>query len=188
MMDALQDQGIVAHIMLKVYNKKVKWPAKHSDEERRYFRYVTARYQAYSNVVWDFAKESYNEKDEALQSSLTDLVRSTDAYKRLFTAHDDDLYSWDPQLSRNLDFRSDQQHTHYAEMIAFDRALRPYPVINTEFAYERGVDKMPTYKTEHDCRSNCIAPIWSISPAATAFITTTTPLGTSSSRSRKRPA
>ncbi len=150
MMDALQDQGIVAHIMLKVYNKKVKWPAKHSEEERRYFRYVTARYQAYSNVVWDFAKESYNEKDEALQSSLTDLVRSTDAYKRLFTAHDDDLYTWDPQLSRNLDFRSDQQHTHYAEMIAFDRALRPYPVINTEFAYERGVDKMPTYKTEHD--------------------------------------
>lgn len=150
MMDALQEKGIVAHIMIKVYNKKVNWPAKHSADEKKYFRYVTARYQGYSNVVWDFAKESYNEKDEQLQYALIDYVRDLDAYKHLTTAHDDDLYTWTPSLNRNLDFRSDQQHTDWAEMIAFDRAIRAYPVVNTEFAYERGVDKMPTYRTEHD--------------------------------------
>lgn len=150
MMDALQDKGIVAHIMLKVYNKKVNWPAKHSDDERKYFRYVVSRYQGYSNVVWDFAKESYNEKDEQLQSALMDYVRSLDAYKRLTTAHDDDLYTWTPSLNRNLDFRTDQQHSDWGEMIAFDRAIRAYPVVNSEFGYERGVDKMPTYRIEHD--------------------------------------
>jgi len=150
MMRALRDKGIVAHIMLKVYNKKVNWPAKWSGDEERYFRYVTARYQGFQNVVWDFAKEAYNEKDERLQSHLSRLVRSTDAYGRLFTAHDDDLYSWDGEWSRDLDFRTDQQHSDFAESIAFERSLRKWPVLNSEFGYERGVDKVPTYKTEHD--------------------------------------
>ena len=113
MMRASQDKGIVAHIMIKVYNKMVNWPAKWSRDEERYFRYVVARYQAFSNVVWDFSKESYNEKDEILQSRLIDLVRAQDAYDRLTTAHDDDLYEWDRELSRNLDFRTDQQHSFF---------------------------------------------------------------------------
>jgi hypothetical protein len=150
MMEALREKGIVAHIMLKVYNKRVNWPPKHSRDEERYFRYVTARYQAFSNVVWDFSKESYNEKDEALQSRLLDLVRYHDAYRRLTTAHDDDLYSWDPEWHRNLDFRTDQQHTSWGETIALDRALRKWPVLNSEFGYERGVDKLPSYRVEHD--------------------------------------
>ena len=150
MIKALQDKGIVAHIMLKVYNKKVKWPEKWSADEERYFRYVSARYQAFQNVVWDFAKESYNEKDEVLQSRLTDMVRSSDAYHRLFTAHDDDAYSWNGELNRNLDFRTDQQHSDFAESIAFERSMRKWPIINSEFGYERGVDKFPTYRTEHD--------------------------------------
>jgi hypothetical protein len=146
MMSALREKGIVAHIMLKVYNKKVNWPARHSRDEERYFRYVVARYQGFANTVWDFSKEGYNEKDDLLQSRLIDLIRSTDAYHRLMTAHDDDVYTWDPELSRNLDFRTDQQHTDWAEMIAFDRVLRPYPVLNSEFEYERGVEDLPTHE------------------------------------------
>jgi CubicO group peptidase (beta-lactamase class C family) len=145
MMEALRDKGIVAHIMLKVYNKKVNWPAPHSRDEERYFRYVVARYQAFPNVVWDFSKESYYEKDDILQSHLIDLIRATDAYHRLTTAHDDDVYTWDPILSRNLDFRTDQQHTDWPQMIAFDRAMRNYPVLNSEFGYEKGVEDLPTH-------------------------------------------
>ena len=150
MMQSLEESGIVAHIMLKVYNKRVNWPDKWSRNEERYFKYVVARYQAFSNLVWDFSKESYNEKDEALQSRLIDLVRSHDAYRRLTTAHDDDQYEWDPELSRNIDFRTDQQHTDWAQMIAFDRARRRYPVLNSELAYERGVDNLPSYRVVHD--------------------------------------
>jgi hypothetical protein len=71
MMRTLFDKGINAHIMLKVYNKQVNWPAKGSRDEERYFRYVVARYQAYPNLVWDFSKESYNERDNQLQRNLT---------------------------------------------------------------------------------------------------------------------
>jgi hypothetical protein len=145
MMRALLDKGMIAHIMLKVYNKQVNWPAKGSRDEERYFRYVTARYQAFPNLVWDFSKESFNERDNDLQKNLLDLVRMTDAYKHLVTAHDDDDYEWDPNLSRNLDFRTDQQHSHWAEMIAFDRALRRRPVVNAEFSYELGVEPLPKH-------------------------------------------
>ncbi|MCL5744606.1 MAG: DUF5060 domain-containing protein, partial [Acidobacteria bacterium] len=88
MMSALRDKGIVAHIMLKVYNKQVNWPPPYSRDEERYFRYVVARYQAYSNVVWDFSKEAHNERDLALQGRLIGLVHCADAYRRLLTAHD----------------------------------------------------------------------------------------------------
>jgi hypothetical protein len=67
MMYALWEKGIVAHLMIKVYNKAVNWPASGSVEERRYFRHVAARYQAFPNLVWDFSKESYNEKNNVLQ-------------------------------------------------------------------------------------------------------------------------
>ncbi len=150
MVSALRDKGIVAHIMLKVYNKMVNWPPRGSEDEARYFRYVVARYQGFCNVVWDYSKEAKNEKDELLQARLTDLIRATDAYGRLTTVHDDDLYEWDPELSRNIDFRTDQQHSDWAAMIAFDRARRAYPVVNSEFGYERGVDKLPSYGVEHD--------------------------------------
>jgi len=151
MMEALREKGIVAHIMLKVYNKKVKWPPKWSRDEENYFRYVVARYQAFGNVVWDYSKESYNEKDDQLQSKLIDLIRNADAYKHLTTAHDDEAYEWDPVLSRNLDFRTDQQHSDYAASIRFDRARRAYPILNSEFGYEFGVDKLPTHTHGNQC-------------------------------------
>ena len=145
MMQALLDKGVIAHIMLKVYNKQVNWPPKGGRDEERYFRYVTARYQAFPNLVWDFSKESYNERDNVLQKNLLDLVRAQDAYHHLVTAHDDDDYEWDPELSGNLDFRTDQQHSHWAEMTAFDRAWRRRPVLNAEFSYELGVEPLPTH-------------------------------------------
>jgi hypothetical protein len=61
--DAMYQRGIMAHIMIKVYNKMVHWPAKGSAEDDQYFRWVIARYAAYPNVHWDFSKESNNEKD-----------------------------------------------------------------------------------------------------------------------------
>lgn len=151
MMQALRDKGIVAHLMLKVYNKRVNWPEKNSPEERKFFRYVVARYQAFANVVWDYSKESYNEKDDELQARLIRDVKAQDAYQRLMTVHDDDTYEWDPRYNAAIDFRTDQQHSDFAQMIAFDRRMRKRPVVNSEFGYERGVgEKLPTYRKEDD--------------------------------------
>jgi hypothetical protein len=65
---ALNERGMVAHVMIKVYNKMVNWPAKGSAEDDQYFRWLIARYCAYPNVHWDFSKESNNEKDLGLQA------------------------------------------------------------------------------------------------------------------------
>jgi hypothetical protein len=145
MMDALLENGIVAQLMLKVYNKDVNWPPKGSRDEARYFRYVAARYQAYPNVIWDFSKEARNESDKELERHLIELVRTADTYGHLTTAHDDDPYEWDWQRNRTLDFRTEQKHADYAAWIAFGRAIRPRPVLNAEFGYEFGVDKLPTH-------------------------------------------
>ena len=150
MMEALQEKGIVAHLMLKVYNKLVNWPAPGSADERRWFRYVAARYQAFPNVVWDFSKESRNEKDIQLHARLIDAIRAADAYHRLATTHDDNTYYWDPQLSRNVDFQTDQQHTDWAAKITLERHRRNYPIVNAEFGYERGVEDLPTYRVKQD--------------------------------------
>jgi hypothetical protein len=160
MMEALREKGIVAHIMLKVYNKRVNWPDRGSAAEKRYFKYVVARYQAFSNVVWDYSKESYNEKDNQLQAHLLEFVRSQDAYRRLTTAHDDDLYEWDPAFQHTLDFRTDQQHADFAAAIAMDRAMRKRPVVNSEFGYERGVDQFPTYRVVHDWEEQLRRAYW----------------------------
>ena len=145
MMEALRAKGLVAHIMLKVYNKQVNWPPAGSVDESRFFRYVVARYQAYPNIVWDFAKESYNEKNNVLQKNLLDQVRAADAYRHMIGVHDDDAYEWDPQLSTNLDLRIDQQHHDWEQMITFDRAQRPRPIVNVEYSYELGVEPLPTH-------------------------------------------
>jgi hypothetical protein len=150
MMNALLDKGIVANVMIKVYNKMVNWPQPGSKDEERYFRYVTARYQAYPNVVWDFSKEAYNERDKSLEKRLIDLIRSNDGYHRLTTSHDNDLYDWDAKLNTNLDFRTDQEHFFWKEMLLFDRQLLPWPIVNSELYYERGVDDLPTYAIKQD--------------------------------------
>lgn len=150
MIQSLEDKGLVANMMFKVYNKMVNWPPAGSEDERRYFRYVTARYQAFSNVVWDFSKEAYYEQDKQLEKHLVDLIRETDAYHHLTTAHDNDVYDWDSSLNTNLDFRTDQEHDHWMEMALFDRTLRSWPYVNAELFYERGVDDLPTYPVKQD--------------------------------------
>ena len=56
----LFEKGIVAHVMIQVQNKHVRWPARRSAEDDLYWRYVVSRYAAFPNVVWDVGKESYN--------------------------------------------------------------------------------------------------------------------------------
>ena len=56
---------MIAHMLIKVYNKMVNWPARGSAEDDQFFRWLIARYAAYPNLVWDFSKEAHNEKDLA---------------------------------------------------------------------------------------------------------------------------
>lgn len=140
----LQERGVIAHIMLRVYNKMVNWPENGSPEDDLYYKYIVARYQAFSNVLWDFSKEAHNEKDAGYKISVIKAIRKRDAYNRLVTVHDDNG-NYDNGNYNICDFRSDQQHNRWGETVLAQRKARDWPVLNIEYGYERGVEKLPTY-------------------------------------------
>ena len=139
MMRALFAHGLTAHIFVKVYNKHVNWPAPGSRADDLFFKYVVARYGAFSNVVWDFSKESFKDPDKAYCTNRIAFLRAHDGYRRLVTTHDDWALHFDQRAGGLLDFVTDQKHDNFAERVGTLRQrLRPIPVINEEFAYEAG--------------------------------------------------
>ena len=125
MMAALFDAGLTAHLYLKVYNKDVTWPAKRSLADDLFFGYVVARYGGYSNVVWDFAKESYNERDKGYCENRLSLIKALDGYRRLVTTHDDWALHFDQLAGGATDFVTDQKHDNFAARIVDLRRRAP---------------------------------------------------------------
>ena len=163
-MDDLRARGILAHIMIHVYNKQVNWPELGSSEDDLYWRYVLARYQAFPNVIWDVAKESYYQPPEYIWRRVG-TIRQLDGYGRLVTVHDantpynperEHSMRWhhpDKELSDVLgDFKADQVHTHWYEDAARNYAAWPRPYMNIEYGYEQGVEDLPTYRVKQDWR------------------------------------
>jgi hypothetical protein len=149
--EALHQRGMQAHVFIKVYNKQVKWPARNSPEEDRYFRWLIARYAAYPNVIWDFSKESYNEKDKDYLKGRLQFIRTQDPYRRLLTVHDDDGPYDRGEYDGLIDFQTDQAHKEIHNTMVKQWTRKAWPVANVETAYEQGPagpeDK--TYKIAH---------------------------------------
>ena len=136
--EAMNQRGIMAHLMIKVYNKQVNWPPKGSPEDDQYFRWLIARYAAYPNVQWDFSKESNNETNLDYKLGRIRFLRAQDPYRRLITTHDD-RKAYDSGVYHGLlDFRSDQMHSQWHASMIEHRRRQPWPVVNVEFGYEHG--------------------------------------------------
>lgn len=52
MMFELQRRGIVAHIMITVWNKNVNWPEHCSQADNLFWKTVLARYQVSTSVMF----------------------------------------------------------------------------------------------------------------------------------------
>ena len=137
--DALNRRGVIAHVMIKVYNKMVNWPAKESAEEDMYFRWLIARYAAYPNIHWDFSKEANNEKDLDYKTGRVRFLRENDPYRRMITVHDDHATYDHEKYNHCLDYRSDQQHSNWHATLLEHRQQQVWPVVNVEFGYEHGL-------------------------------------------------
>ena len=136
--DALYRRGMVAHIMIKVYNKMVNGPANGSADDDMYFRWLIARYSAYPNIHWDLSKEANNEKDLSYKIGRLNFIRQNDPYHRPLTVHDDRKTYDDGAYNDLLDYRSDQQHSKWHETELAHRRQREWPVVNVELGYEHG--------------------------------------------------
>jgi len=136
----LDQQGIIAHLMIYVWNKNVNWPDMYSRADNLYFDYVITRYQAFTNIIWDISKEalSYGRCDMDYISERIQRVRQRDAYHRLLTVHD---YSYCSRYPKNVDFISIQSWRTglYHEMQSVREKHSNKPIFNIEHGgYEQG--------------------------------------------------
>jgi hypothetical protein len=136
----LHQQGIVAHVMIYVWNKNVNWPKMYSVDDNRYFDYIIRRYQAYSNIIWDVSKEAldYGRCDIPYINERIERIRRIDAYKRLVTVHDYEYCSREPD---RVDFISIQNWRSDLYSLSLEAYLKhtDKPVMNIEHGgYEEG--------------------------------------------------
>jgi hypothetical protein len=137
---AMQSRGLVAHLMIYVWNKRVNWPGSDSPEDNRYFDYVVSRYQAYSNVVWDIAKEAlaYGHCNSTYIAGRIDRLRKLDAYSTLLTVHSSNFCNQHLEL---IDFYSIQCWSSSLYTVMRQLAVKhaDMPIYNIEHGgYEEG--------------------------------------------------
>ncbi len=136
----LHEQGIVAHVMIYVWNKQVNWAKMYSKEDNRYFDYVVKRYQGYPNIVWDVSKEAldYGRCDIPYINERIARIRQNDAYKHLVTVHDYEYCSREPDKIDFISIQNWRSDLSSLSLAAFNRHSNK-PVMNIEHGgYEEG--------------------------------------------------
>lgn len=139
----LNQNGINAHLMIYVWNKKVNWPAMYSKADNQYFDYVIKRYQAFPNIIWDVSKEAldYGRCDIPYINERISRIRQKDAFKRLITVHDYEYCSREPD---KVDIISIQNWRNDLYSLSLE-ALQKHPtkpVMNIEHG---GYEKAPYF-------------------------------------------
>ena len=137
----LDEQGIIAHLMIYVWNKKVNWPEPGSPEDNTYFDYVVKRYQAFPNLIWDISKEAlqYGRNDLGYITERIERLRELDAHKRLLSVHD---YGYCAVYPDKVDFISIQEWKPniYDAMRRVMKKHADKPVFNIEHGgYEKSM-------------------------------------------------
>ena len=96
----LDENNLIAHLMIYVWNKKVNWPEANSVADNMYFEYVVKRYQAYTNIMWDISKEAlgYGHCDMDYIVERIERLQALNTYKRLVTVHDMSFCGKYPEL------------------------------------------------------------------------------------------
>lgn len=135
----LQREGIVAHLMIYVWNKKVNWPGPESEADNNYFDYVVKRYQAFPNLIWDISKEAldYGHDDMGYITRRIDRLRKLDGHNRLLSVHD---YRYCENFPGKVDFISIQSWVPdiYNKMKTIGSTYQLQPVFNIEHGgYEK---------------------------------------------------
>jgi hypothetical protein len=110
-------------------------------DEQRYYRYVVARFAAYSNVMWDLSNEYRHFRDDAWASAMGAFVKRVDPWDHLLSVHG----HWEFFLRRDpsIDMALYQQWDDCGDNVYMlhnrqvQTALgKPMPQINEEYGYE----------------------------------------------------
>ena len=137
----LDEQEIIAHLMIYVWNKKVNWPESETQADNLYFDYVVKRYQAYPNLVWDISKEAlaHGRDDMGYITRRIDRLRKLDGHSRLLSVHD---FSYCATFPDKVDFISIQnwRPNIYDVMLNVKSKYPGKPIFNIEHGgYEKSM-------------------------------------------------
>lgn len=138
LMHYMYELDLVAHLYFFVWNKGNSYPEAGSPEESEYVSYITRRYQAFPNVIWDYCKEAYLRIDKGHIRDIVMQIKSEDKYNRLITVHDDKLIQYDDSFDELLDFYTMQlKHDYYSKTLReIEKGNKP--VFCAEYTYESG--------------------------------------------------
>ncbi len=141
MMSLMQDNKIMAHLMIYVWNKKVNWPDTGSEADNMYFNYIIKRYQAFPNIIWDISKEALNNPrcTEAYGLERIKRINILDAFNRLVTVHDFGFCSRNPEQVDIISWQN-WNSTLYNDMLQIRNKYTSHPVFNIEHG---GYEKSP---------------------------------------------
>jgi hypothetical protein len=110
-------------------------------DEQRYYRYIVARFAAFSNVMWDVTNEYHLFRDEPWVETMGTLIKQWDPYGHVTTVHGHDRFLF--RRSHWADFASfqfwDEAGGH--EFMLKNRTEqnatgRRMPQVNEEYGYE----------------------------------------------------
>lgn len=112
-----------------------------SEDARRYYRYVNARFGAYANVTWDVSNEWHLFRNAWWVEQMGSYLKAIDPYKHLISTHGRADFPW--SLSQWPDFALYQiwdESGGYQPMLKRRQAQQatghPFPQINEEYGYE----------------------------------------------------
>jgi hypothetical protein len=127
-----------------------------------YFDQLLARYQAFPNILWNYAKETFYNPDKTNVKKLLKEIRNKDAYNRLLSFQDDKKLWSDPECRGLFDYYTLQQHQDFHTYTADKVLQKEYPVFNSEFGYETGFSIQDRTYTESQTIEDYVNRAWDV--------------------------
>jgi len=135
-----RDRDMIISVIQDISTHQAQ-PKAHSDDERRYLRYMVARLAPFSNITYDLGDDMDSFRDEKWVHSTGTLINGWDPYKHLGTSHpvhrehQDRAADW-------FGFTSIQNWSHKQHSLMLEereiqkKTGRIIPQTNEEYGYE----------------------------------------------------
>jgi Domain of unknown function (DUF5060)/Protein of unknown function (DUF4038)/Putative collagen-binding domain of a collagenase len=150
----MKASGIMADLWFYSDDSAPILPAANSLEEDTYFKYIIARFSAYSNVVWNLGLEYEEYRSSSWVTARAQFVKTRDPFDRLIGVHRTDT-AWPFAGNSNLDHTSLQSlgldHSSLNSVIIQRRsetasAGRAIPIMFEEFYIEGSAGSLEQYR------------------------------------------
>ena len=110
-------------------------------DEERYYRYVTARFSAFANIMWDVTNEWHLFRDEAWVNRMGSVIKESDPYLHIASVHGHGEFPFRRAAWADFAmFQSWDEHGGYKFMLENRRQQaatgKPKPQVNEEYGYE----------------------------------------------------